>query len=382
MNNEKATAAAVHVCLISEQPIPNLVPLLLEKPAKAVFLVSPQMRPQAERLVKVVQPHGIKTQIEEISSAYDFTEVEQACRKVIEAAVNPDDLTLNVTGGTKIAALAAYQAFYFNNRRIIYLDTANNKLLQLAPTHAEIALAGMVKLRDYLRAYGMTPLPLNDDASKGQRPGLAELAQLLIKDDQLLSSLNAAIHRHGKNPSYINISLNELREGADKLAGLLCQCGVAMATQSGSLNISSREKIIFCNGGWLEEYVYWAVKSLGIKGLDLAMNITVQWDGKGKQQTENEFDVLFTYANRLHLISCKAANPEKTTAAGTRATEALNELDALSDRAGGLFGKPLLLSARKLSPYDRERAKKMNITLIDGLEVLNLKDSIRPWLGL
>ena len=381
MKNDKASQA-VHVCLISDQPIPNLVPLLLEKPAKAVFLVSPQMRPQAERLIKVVQPHGIKTRIEEISSAYDFTEVEQACRKVIEAAVNPDDLTLNVTGGTKIAALAAYHVFYFDNRRIIYLDTANNRLQQLSPAHADIALPGMVKFRDYLSAYGMTPFSSNDPAPKGQRPGLGDLAQLLIKNEQLLSRLNAAINRQGNDPSYINLSLNELGEGADELSGLLCGCGVATATQSSGINIPSRDKIFFCNGGWLEEYAYWAVKALGIKGLDLAMNIRVQWDGKGKQQTENEFDILFTLANRLHLISCKTANPERTTAAGTRATEALNELDALSDRAGGLFGKPLLISARKLSGYDRERAKKMKIHLIDGTEVLALKENIRLWLRL
>ncbi|MFH1019535.1 MAG: hypothetical protein V1782_02820 [Pseudomonadota bacterium] len=34
------TPTKVHVCLISDQPIPNLLPLMLEKPAKAVFLVT------------------------------------------------------------------------------------------------------------------------------------------------------------------------------------------------------------------------------------------------------------------------------------------------------------------------------------------------------
>lgn len=66
-----------HVCLISEQPIPNLVPLLLEKPAKTVFLVSPQMEPQADRSQKILQPHGITVQRQGIVSAYDFREVQQ-----------------------------------------------------------------------------------------------------------------------------------------------------------------------------------------------------------------------------------------------------------------------------------------------------------------
>lgn len=176
--------------------------------------------------------------------------------------------------------------------------------------------------------------------------------------------------------------MNELGEKAEGLAVCLEKCGVATQTQAGVINISSEEKIFFCQGGWLEEYVYWTVKSLGIKGLDLALNVSVQWDGKGKKPTENEFDVLFTHSNRLHLISCKASNPERITATGTRATEALNELDTLSDRAGGLFGRPLLVSARRLSDFDRERAKKMRIELVDGQDVLHLKERIRRWLNL
>jgi hypothetical protein len=84
----------------------------------------------------------------------------------------------------------------------------------------------------------------------------------------------------------------------------------------------------------------------------------------------------------LHLLSCKAANPSRKTATGTKAVEALNEIDTLSDRAGGLFGRPLLVSARRLADSDRERAKKMQIGLIDGSDVLALKENIRRWLGL
>ncbi|MFH0784215.1 MAG: DUF1887 family CARF protein [Pseudomonadota bacterium] len=383
MKTNNSATPSTHVCLISEQPIPNLVPLLLEKPAKAVFLVSPQMEAQADRLQKIIQPAGITVKRQSIASAYNFRAVQQACEEVIQRAENEAPLTLNVTGGTKIAALAAFQAFYFNNHRIIYLDTEGNKLLQLAPGPEETALVGnIIRFRDYLAAYGMTPLSWNDTVQSSQRPGLHELAELLIGDEQLLSSLNSAIDRNGNNPSYLNLSLNDLGAKAEKLAACLMECGVASPAQSGILNISSREKIFFCNGGWLEEYVYWVVKSLGIKGLDLAMNVKVQWDGQGRRQTENEFDILFTHENRLHMLSCKAANPSRKTSTGTKAVEALNELDTLSDRAGGLFGRPLLVSARRLADFDRERAKKMKIGLIDGADVLALKKNIRRWLGL
>ncbi len=370
---------AIHVCLISVQPIPNLLPLLLEKPAKALFLVSPEMKAQAERLKKIVRPRGIAVEIREIVSAYDY---ESALQKFEHVAKEYPEAILNVTGGTKIVALAAFQAFYFNSRRIIYLDTFNNQLLQLAPETVSFPVQdNLVKVHDYLVAYGMNPLPDTISVEEKRRPDLQELAELLINDETLLSRLNTAIDRCGNNKSSsINLDLNGLGDKAELLAGMLVQSGVVDWTSSSNLHIPTADKIFFCNGGWLEEYVYWMVKELSLKGLDLAMNVRVEWDGKGRQQTENEFDVLFTHDNRLHLISCKTSNPERQTATGSRATEALNELDTLADRAGGLFGRAMLVSARKLSNFDRERAKKMKICLVDGVEVLRLKAHLQTWL--
>ncbi len=368
-----------HVCLVSSQPIPNLLPILLEKPTKALFLVSPEMKVQAERLKKIVRPRGIAVEIREIFSAYDYESALQIFEQIVK---ENSGAVLNVTGGTKIIALAAFQAFYFNNRRIIYLDTSNNQLLQLAPETTSIPLhENLVKVHDYLIAYGMNPISATVSAEEKRRSGLHELTELLINEVPLLSRLNSSIDRcGGSKSSSINLVLNGLGDRAEILAGMLVQSEVAEWTSSSKLHIPSADKIFFCNGGWLEEYVYWMVKELSIKGLDLAMNVRVEWDVKGKQQTENEFDVLFTHNNRLHLISCKTSNPERQTATGSRATEALNELDTLADRAGGLFGRAMLVSAHKLSAFDQERAKKMKICLVDGVEVLRLKTHLQTWL--
>ncbi|MBW6521309.1 MAG: DUF1887 family protein [Desulfoarculaceae bacterium] len=381
MRTKQNVSESIHICLISDQPIANLLPLLLERPRQVIFLVSPEMKAQAERLKKLVQPRGIMVTIKKIPSAYDFKAIINVCEEIEkEAEATNADLVLNVTGGTKIAALATFQSFYFNNRRIIYLDTTHNQLLQLAPEITSFPVQeNLIKVHDYLVAYGMNP-HVNPAAIANRRPQLQNLVRLLIDNEDLLSRLNAAIGRQGKKPQYINISLNELGEGAEKLGEILEGCSVATKTGSAGLNIPSHDKIFFCQGGWLEEYVYWMVKELSLNGLDLAMNVSVEWDGQGKRPTENEFDVLFTHSNRLHLISCKASNPERETATGSRATEALNELDTLADRAGGLFGRAILVSARRLSDFDRERAKKMKIKLVDGREVLRLKEHLQTWL--
>ncbi len=383
---DKPGKQKTHVCLISGQPIPNLLPLLQENPGKALFIVTPEMQDQAARLEKVARRRGVAVSFLHIASAYDYGTILEACEQVLTEA-NAKDLVLNVTGGTKITALAAFQAFFFSrdSGRIIYCDTEHDRLLQLAPKNSESPLArDLITVNDYLACYG---LPKSSGGkppagSEKRRTHISSLAALLVRNESLLSKLNSALSSSDSKKQFANIHLNVLGKNGEELAGLLEHCGVAERTQSHNIHIPSRGSLFFCKGGWLEEFVYWSIKNLSVKGLDLAMNVKVQWDGAGRKPTENEFDVLFTHRNRLHFISCKASNPERKTASGTRATEALNELDSLADRAGGLFGKTMLVSSRRLSEFDRSRAEKMKICLVDGPEVLRLPQHLRSWLKL
>lgn len=372
----------IHVCLISAQSIPNLVPLFHEKPDRAIFLTSPEMKDQARRLQRIVKPRGIRGEIVAIK-AYDFAAVMDTCQGIIDNTSDDCDLTLNVTGGTKVSALAAFQCFYFSNKRVIYLNTATDELLQLAPVQESLKLdTNLIKVKDYLAGYGFT-MQSNGKPSPGfekRQPHLRSLAELLVNDTRLLGQLNGAITRYRNRAGHANIPLNSLGDKGNDLAAVFERCGVASRTGGNRLNIPSEDTLFFCQGGWLEEYVFHYVKALHIKGLDPAINAEVVWSGAGRKKTTNEFDVLFTWGNRLHVISCKTANPDLKTAGGTRSKEALYELDTLADKVGGLYGRAMLVSARRLSDYDYSRAAKMKIKVVDGRKVLDMKQQFFAWL--
>ncbi len=93
-------SAHTHACLISDQPIPNLLPLLMERPKRAIFLVSPEKTMQAERLKRIVEPRGICVQIHPIESAYDFPAMVRTCEELI-ASAEGTQLTLNVTAAPR-----------------------------------------------------------------------------------------------------------------------------------------------------------------------------------------------------------------------------------------------------------------------------------------
>jgi len=372
--------------LFQVSPSPTCCPCCRKIPEKHCSLSLLRCKTRQRALKRLPEDEVLRFPFLHIASAYDYGTILEACEQVLTEA-NAKDLVLNVTGGTKITALAAFQAFFFSrdSGRIIYCDTEHDRLLQLAPKNSESPLArDLITVNDYLACYG---LPKSSGGkppagSEKRRTHISSLAALLVRNESLLSKLNSALSSSDSKKQFANIHLNVLGKNGEELAGLLEHCGVAERTQSHNIHIPSRGSLFFCKGGWLEEFVYWSIKNLSVKGLDLAMNVKVQWDGAGRKPTENEFDVLFTHRNRLHFISCKASNPERKTASGTRATEALNELDSLADRAGGLFGKTMLVSSRRLSEFDRSRAEKMKICLVDGPEVLRLPQHLRSWLKL
>ena len=87
---------------------------------------------------------------------------------------------------------------------------------------------------------------------------------------------------------------------------------------------------------------------------------------------------------QLALISCKTAYPDRTEKGEKEAVskEFLYELNSLSDNALGLFGKRMLASARPISnQYVRDRASVMRLELVDGKNILTLKDKLQSWLS-
>lgn len=384
----------IHICIVSAQPIPNLLPILLDQPDKVILIESIEMKLAAERLERILSSYESIEEVMKkyIESAFDFDIIAEVCEEIINSHDNAEFI-LNVTGGTKIAALAAFQTFSFsdskrNSIKIIYCDTTNDTILQLEPEIAKTPIrTNKLKVHDYLAAYGFLQISSGRPAAGMRRRSghLPALATLLIQDVQLLSSLNSALQEALAAPvqkNACNLDLNRFGEKGNRLASILQNCGCAEQTTSTNLNIQGRDNIFFCGGGWLEEYTYLKIRDLNIPGMDLAINVKVEWDGKTKETTQNEFDILFTHRNRLHTISCKTANLERETASGLRGTEAIYELDSLTDRSGGLFRKPMLLSARALSAYDRDRARNMGFIMIDGQEVLRLSKHLETWLEL
>ncbi|MCI7719047.1 MAG: DUF1887 family CARF protein, partial [[Pasteurella] aerogenes] len=114
----------IHVCLVSDQAAANLLPVAVPefKPEKAIFFVTEAMKKngKADNLKKAFQSLGIAVYEYELSSPFDFeiteTEVLDILAEFNGKAFKELNIALNVTGGTKVMAMAAQSIFSLENK--------------------------------------------------------------------------------------------------------------------------------------------------------------------------------------------------------------------------------------------------------------------------
>lgn len=366
-----------HVCLVSDQLIPNVLPVMREKPERVILLTTGKMQNKAALLRDFLQRRGASVASQPID-AYDFASTLAACREVIDRCGPKGDITLNVTGGTKVAALAAYQSFYFDNCRIIYMDTDNGQLLELGDQTAAHPFAdNLLKVRDHLALYGKTAFAPNAETRsleevRNGRANTSLLCSLFLHNPEVLHSINGQLARQVQS-NIPQLDFAGMDEPGVQVYDLLVQTGVAEPADSTRLCVPDRANRFYLHGGWLEEYVFNTVADMQLAGMDSQLNVGIEWnaDVTGRKRTTNELDVLFTHQNRLHVISCKTSRLDEETSEGRGA---LYELDSLHTSAGGLFARAMLVSFHKLKEHDARRAKDMRITVVEGDDIRRLRE--------
>lgn len=370
----------VHVCLVSDQPIPNLTSVLQFQPDRVVLLTTDDMQEKADALKGVLMKNGFSVDARLIK-AYDVNDVISVSESLIDE-FREWKVTLNITGGTKIGTLGTFQAFYTASKEIFYIDTRDYKILKLFPENeqTEYPIQVSIPISDYLSAYGFQINSyVKDDSYIRKRKDLTEyLAHTVSFKPHLIPDMNAALHGYDRKSALpINVRLPK----DDKLFAYLGLLDGVELKDAGRIGISEHDSLLYLKGFWFEEYVYMTAKSLAPD--EIKLNVKGKWLTKGKHHPKNEFDVMFSKGNRVFLISCKTSNPDRKTEGDEEAIgkEYLYELVSLSDRALGLFGKRLLASARPINdPAVKKRAEILKVHIIDGKNILNLKENLRQWL--
>lgn len=373
---------ATHVCLVSAQATPNLTPVIdpAFSPRHVVMLVSPAMRSRAEHLAAVLKRRGVTVCDLDVPDPYDYLAIEE-CLLTWLAEHDSDDLALNVTGGTKVMAMAAQEVFRSAGKPVFYVNIDRDEVLFIGQRQGRFQLGQKVRLRDYLEAHGYR---LQENAKRpAVRAWERDLTEKLVIDlarvGRELGELNWLAQEARKDLRSPDLTHRQLE--STQLDELIRRFSAQhlLKRDENALVFPDEATRQFVNGGWLESHVYRVLAELAPKlGLaDYGVSLEV---AAPNATTLNELDVAFLYRNRLHLIECKTANLAAPGTAGeTRGTAAVYKLETLL-KMGGIATRGMLIDYRgSLAPADLARARQSGIEVVSGADIRRLPEKITNW---
>ncbi len=308
-----------HLCLVSDQPVPSLTPLL--DPALAVrdvvLVHAPERADHALWLAAALKRHKIAATCAALADGYDLSGLRREYSAL--AGRHPDGFIANITGGTKMMTIAAWEVFNRPQDRLYYVDIRRDSLRWLRPAAPEQPVADRVQLETYIVAHGQRIAP--DQPLKRDPPSESRLAEWR----RLARNLAVASHPH-----------------------------------------------VSAGGHWLEELVFAEIEDLRVgdaKLQDVARQFKLDDGAQRRKPVENEYDVAALRDNSLYLIECKTGQ----AGAGKAATGALYRLATLFDGLGGLRGGGILVTSEPLSARIKARASLLKIAVVDRPALAHLK---------
>lgn len=385
------TQFKTHVCLVSSQAAPNILPVLDEqmKPENVVLLITEAMKEKAGYLEQVLKPRGIKVQKFDIDENQEFEGLQNQLLEIVSELEESDgDIALNVTGGNKWMAIAAQEVFRSALQKpVFYVDISSDRVMFLDKNIATHVLSEQINLRSYIQAYGYDYKEPSQVQATGANDKLRELCQEMVLNvaewQGAIGQLNAlAAYNSPKARPMFAPFTDVLGNAKDPcLERLLRECKLAELLKYNDEGVTFKGEYErdFANGGWLEVHVNNTLN--GLKGNGVIQDspkLNLHIHKVENKSSHNEVDVAFMAKNRLHIIECKTKR--MSGKGGVNSTDTLYKMDSISE-LGGLGSKSMLVSYRKLNQADRQRAKDLKIRVVEAEQIANLKDALRNWIA-
>lgn len=378
-----------HLCLVSDQAVPNLLPVLDDgsRPRHVVLAASREMTQKATWLQQVIKRRcrGTSVEILELGDAYDYDALTDCFIDFLDQH-RDRQIALNVTGGTKMMAVAAQEVFRADGRPVFYVNVDSDAVIHVGQKGRSAPLRSAMKIRDLLEVQGYVVEQADHPALTAERRDLCARLIDHVKTDGIgLGELNRLAASDAARSSR-SVTLSERDLDSRSLARVvdLFADGKVLHRQRDAIVFADEAARRFVNGGWLEAHVHQVMQNLRGRHpdiTDVAVNVRFKHpDGL----TQNELDVACLIRNRLHIVECKTANLAQAGAGGDdKATEAIYKMEAML-KIGGLRTRGMIADYRgALSKIaaNRDRAKAAGIAVAAAEQLRDLEGFVRrTWL--
>lgn len=366
----------IAVCLVSAQPIPNV--LFLKECSgfiDSILFISTEAMEKTPKTQFIQEGSGCMTIPQEVIVVKEY-DLEDIIIKISQNIIKENQYYVNLTCGTKLMFLATFQVFSKCKSEIFYHGLATDsfdRLYSYQPKDFEpLEIKKNLSLEEFFSSFGMAIKSSVPKFSNELRTKMFQIFwdhQQEIKLLRALRNYKTVKNKLGKKKeidlvkAYENFTENNFPvEGTDitKLTAFINAFGFS------SDNLG-RDEIGFIIGGWFEEYLYSFLESLHCQ---CAISTVVKSKIPISDHIENEFDVLLLDNRKLYVIECKS------TVDNTLLLETLYKQSALQKNFGLRVSSILVTMTKSdsIRSWDKltNRAESMGITIIDGLMLENM----------
>ena len=342
----------IHIALVSDQTIPNILAIHSLRPDRIVFVSTARMQEKktTDAIISALRVNGIdyagRHRVELVNQD-SFDDCERKI-KAIAAGLDGERVTVNLTCGTKVMSMAAFSVFRNTGARLIYTPIPRNEYIVIdenpatEPVHP---LPLRLDVRSYITAYGVRISNMQEaEVLKERARRGREFSGWIVRNytevENLLCAFCAELNRFdARNQANFNFSMNyQPRTKAE--SELLGRLGLRGGRIEKRLN---RLETGFLTGDWLSDYCYDELRKLGVDDCVTGVELI------DKNGNPNEFDVMFTKDNALYIVECKTLKQK-----GDKGADILYKLSALHD-SFGLRVRSFLVSTSREQILDRRK---------------------------
>jgi hypothetical protein len=385
------------ICLLSEQHVPNLLSVHHLKPDNLILIESSGMQKKHSSenfcdALKFGNPNVQCGIVRIDGSESDF----QTCRTTFNGILqkSPPDMEwiINLTGGLKPMAIAAYETFSsVARRRFIYTDHQTPKVIGDFLTGEKEICQYTLSIEEFLSGYGFEYSKKIQDVEAAQtwakkhRKAAFSMAKHAM--DIRCWGKNALERERERVNTFMKLKTGktadlELADLAPTVADVrkvFC-AEFDLKEKDGSL-MGKIDKYTakFIDGGWLENFI-WLILNDHREELDVTeVRLGLQIRGKKENTSENELDVSLMRNYAFEFIECKSGSQEHD-----KKGEIFYRIEAVRNSPGALRSKTYFVSNSHTFSEDgdtlksealKQRAETYNCTPILGKAIENMANN-------
>lgn len=278
----------------------------------------------------------------------------------------------NITGGTKLMSLAAFDFFKNQTNVEIYYQPIGQELQKLFPVQQNYSINELLSLEEYMNAHGIK-FKYSNNCVRDWEYNKSVYENAVLPNRELIKGMLALQndpHFKGiyKRKDFVDFTLIDGSKFEAINSENATKENMCSLLQSFDFDIHKVEKkdIRYITGGWFEEYVYQKIcnEYTNVDAKNVALNVSIE-----KGDDKNELDVIYLdKENKLHIVECKSFVEGQE---GIKVlNDALYKAQAIIKSKFGLFVKQHLFTKSVVEKQPQlNRAREFGIDLKDGNEI-------------